>query len=152
MADLIVFDLDGTLALDEHRTHLLGPKDGRTSTHWDAYFAACRDDAPNPALVALYNTLRHNHRYRVEVWTGRVDSMIDATLDWFGEHLTHEPAGLRMREAEDRTADHDLKRQWLREARAAGDEVVMVFEDRARVVAMWRDEGITCLQVAPGDF
>lgn len=30
--------------------------------------------------------------------------------------------------------------------------VQMVFEDRARVVDMWRKRGVLCAQVAPGDF
>ena len=30
--------------------------------------------------------------------------------------------------------------------------VLGVFEDRDRVVKMWRDLGITCFQVAEGDF
>lgn len=32
------------------------------------------------------------------------------------------------------------------------DRLVAVFDDRARVVRMWRKAGITCFQVAPGDF
>ena len=38
----IVFDLDGTLADDAHRQHHI-TGDVRD---WDAYFAACGDDAP----------------------------------------------------------------------------------------------------------
>ena len=30
--------------------------------------------------------------------------------------------------------------------------LVAVFEDRKRVVDMWRENGVTCYQVAPGDF
>ena len=28
----------------------------------------------------------------------------------------------------------------------------LAFDDRDRVVAMWREEGVPCFQVAPGDF
>lgn len=32
------------------------------------------------------------------------------------------------------------------------ERIAMVFDDRDKVVAMWRRQGLTCLQVAPGDF
>jgi hypothetical protein len=31
-------------------------------------------------------------------------------------------------------------------------EVLCVFDDRDKVVKMWRENGINCFQVAPGDF
>lgn len=30
--------------------------------------------------------------------------------------------------------------------------LVAVFDDRSSVVTMWREHGVTCFQVAPGDF
>lgn len=39
------------------------------------------------------------------------------------------------------------------ESRAVGIErVLCAYDDRDRVVVMWRAEGIPCFQVAPGDF
>ena len=32
------------------------------------------------------------------------------------------------------------------------NDVLMTVDDRQKVVDMWRAEGLTCLQVAPGDF
>lgn len=32
------------------------------------------------------------------------------------------------------------------------NRLVMTFDDRDRVVAMWRRNGVVCAQVAPGDF
>jgi hypothetical protein len=32
------------------------------------------------------------------------------------------------------------------------DRILCVFDDRQKVVDMWRDNGIDCFQVAPGDF
>jgi hypothetical protein len=31
-------------------------------------------------------------------------------------------------------------------------KVLIVVEDRNRVVQMWREEGLVCLQCAPGEF
>ena len=32
------------------------------------------------------------------------------------------------------------------------DRILCVFDDRTKVVNMWRDNGLSCFQVAPGDF
>jgi hypothetical protein len=32
------------------------------------------------------------------------------------------------------------------------NDVLMTVDDRQKVVDMWRAEGLTCFQVAPGDF
>ena len=47
-------------------------------------------------------------------------------------------------------ADNDLKQMWLDDIGV--DNVAMVFDDRQQVVDMWRQNGLTCFQVADGDF
>jgi hypothetical protein len=46
--------------------------------------------------------------------------------------------------------DNDLKQMWL--DGIGVDNVAMVFDDRNQVVNMWRDNGLTCFQVADGNF
>jgi hypothetical protein len=46
--------------------------------------------------------------------------------------------------------DNDLKQMWL--DTIGVDKVAMVFDDRNQVVDMWRSNGLTCFQVAKGDF
>ena len=48
------------------------------------------------------------------------------------------------------TKDSDLKHMWLDSIGV--DNVAMVFDDRNQVVDMWRKSGLTCFQVADGDF
>jgi len=57
-----------------------------------------------------------------------------------------------MRRAGDRQADDRLKRGWLLDGSIPRERVLCVYDDRQRVVDMWRDEGLACFQVAPGDF
>jgi len=45
-----------------------------------------------------------------------------------------------------------VKREMLDRIRADGYNPIMAFEDRSRVVKMWREAGIPCAQVAEGDF
>ena len=57
-----------------------------------------------------------------------------------------------MRAAGDDRKDEIIKREiYNREIKPAFD-VLCVLDDRDQVVRMWRAMGLTCLQVAPGDF
>ena len=47
--------------------------------------------------------------------------------------------------------DSDLKQHWLDDLQIK-DDVFAVFDDRQQVVDMWRANGLTCFQVADGDF
>jgi hypothetical protein len=50
--------------------------------------------------------------------------------------------------------DEILKENWLDDfANKVGKEnIVGVFDDRQKVVDMWRKNGLTCFQVAEGNF
>jgi hypothetical protein len=138
----VVFDLDGTLALTDHRAHFLQqqPKD------WRGFYAACDQDQPcQPIIQALLSFDDDGHD--VEIWSGRSDEVKDKTRAWLAVHgLRNIP--IRMRAEGDHRPDHVLKAKWLDEGRAPD----LVFEDRASMVAMYRARGIVCCQVAPGNF
>ena len=58
-----------------------------------------------------------------------------------------------MRTDGDYTPDDELKEFWLNKLNGGGfSRLVAVFDDRNKVVAMWRRHGVRCFQVAPGDF
>jgi phosphoglycolate phosphatase-like HAD superfamily hydrolase len=139
----VVFDLDGTLALTEHRAHFLE----REKKDWRAFYAACDKDEPCHQIIrtlqALYAT-----GAEVEIWSGRSKEVWDKTQAWLEANgLGHIP--VKMREEGDHRPDTVLKQEWLD---ACDVKPRLVFEDRASVVAMWRSNGIVCAQVAPGDF
>lgn len=155
MKPLYIFDLDGTLALIEHRRHILDEKDD--PHRWRRFYARCGKDQPNAPVIRVMEALR---RFAdVWIWSGRSDEVRSATIEWLCFHTTFNPWGLErgglltMREAGDYTADDVLKKRWLDDMliddrnRLAG-----VFDDRDRVVAMWRANGVQCFQVAPGEF
>lgn len=145
---MIVFDLDGTLALDDHRNHLLK---GETKK-WDEYFDACHDDDANLPIVRVALAL-HEKRETLGLWTGRSARVQTKTWQWLRDHnLYFIFDQFRMRSLGDHTDDHILKAQWLAEQQQTSDPVTLVFEDRQRVVDMWRAHGIPCCQVAPGAF
>lgn len=150
MKRVYLFDIDGTLASVEHRKHLI---DGTvTPKDWSAFYAACDQDAPIPHMIELARTLALDTDALFV--TGRTDDVRDKTLTWLkiqlGDWMTSED--LYMRPSGDHRADTIVKSELLDQIIAAGWTPVMAFEDRASVVTMWRERGVPCCQVAPGDF
>ena len=146
---LYIFDLDGTLADLTHRRHFVDKKVGRKD--WDAFHAACVDDAP---IWPVIRTMRRLEDSGADCWvvSGRSDAVRMETATWLVAHGCY-PSELLMRKAGDYTPDDVLKESWLRSWPSADvARIVAVFDDRDRVVAMWRRHGIQCFQVAPGDF
>jgi len=109
------------------------------------------DDQPIPPVIQTFRVL--TQYAECWIWTGRSDEVRDETVAWLNRHLGAWWDVLRMRAHGDHTPDTELKRAWLRALPSAlRERIAGIFEDRTRVVQMWRDEGMTCFQVAPGDF
>lgn len=194
---LYIFDLDGTLALIDHRRHLVEapicepcsgtgminygkeidgeyhaeqyrcesckgkgrglPRGEQFKPQWDKFFEECYKDEPNWPVIGVLLQL-YQIGADIQIWSGRSDAVREKTIVWLSSHLSmplHVVEGMlhKMRPADDYTPDNTMKLKWLRamppeqRKRLAG-----VFDDRQKVVDMWRKEGITCFQVAPGDF
>lgn len=181
MKNIVIFDLDGTLALIDHRRHLVEKEvafvkwfnaldaevqqeyqrnfsQEKLRIHfvdsngwkpdWDAFFEACDKDQPNHGVIEMYRFLMSH--YRVYVFSGRSNAVEEKTLSWFYANEIPIPHVFRMRPDKDYTPDEQLKAKWLEEVGV--DNVFCVFDDRQKVVDMWRSKGITCFQVAPGNF
>ena len=162
MTPLYIFDLDGTLALIEHRLHFIQ----QTPKDWRSFFAACGDDEPNVPVIRTLQALRASGA-EIWIWSGRSDECKSTTVAWLTEHGCLEsnqirfrlarpfgsPERFRMRKAGDHRDDVAVKSEWLAEIEPPEfKRLVAVFDDRTRVVQMWRDAGVPCFQVAPGKF
>lgn len=154
---MYIFDLDGTLALIDHRTHFV--RDG--NKQWKEFFEACDKDEPNWNVIEVFKSLVLAGE-TIEIWSGRSDEVREKTEAWLDRYLTcidywdrKLPGSSflkRMRPANDYQKDSLLKKSWLDEEQAKGNKIIAVFDDRQQVVDMWRDNGVSCFQVAPGDF
>lgn len=154
---LYICDIDGTVANLVHRLHYID----RTPPDWNSFYEACSDDEPIPNIIKIIRMLLAQD---AEIWlfTGRMDSGLvkEKTLDWLSKHVTHghlSVAGLQnrvvMRPLDDYRADDIIKLEMLNNMLLCDrNRLVAVFDDRQRVVDMWRANGLICMQVAPGDF
>lgn len=135
----VVFDLDGTLADIGHRVHFVhnGKRD------WKSFFAACVGDMPNLHVI---DTLRAHVEagHTVRIWSARSDVVRTETEAWLASYGIDPWRLQHMRADGDSTPDVELKRYWLNQEGIRPD---LIYDDRQRVVDMWRAEGIPCFQV-----
>tara|TARA_R110001599_G_scaffold95266_1_gene247130 strand:- start:162 stop:596 length:435 start_codon:yes stop_codon:yes gene_type:complete len=140
---IVIADLDGTISDYSHRIKLYKERD------YDSFNKAGKDDKP---IENICNILRALDREETEIviMTARSDDNRSATQEWI--RLNEIPCDrLIMRPKGDQSTDAECKRK-LFEEKINYSNVWFVLEDRKSVVDMWRGEGLTCLQVAPGDF
>jgi hypothetical protein len=121
----VVVDLDGTLADCSHRLHHIK---GRGRKNWDAFFAGCHLDQPNPVIVALVKALQKEHR--LIFCSGRPERMRRATTEWLQMYLGLTPQPLYMRSDNDRRVDDIVKRELLARMRADQFSPALAIDDR----------------------
>jgi len=147
---IIVVDLDGTIALNQHRYHYIYPKDGG-KPNWNSFFLACIDDAPNWAVIHSIAALRKAD-YKIHIMSARGMVAYEETIAWLSKYSVSYDA-LTMRDIDCYIPDEELKQSWLEQFYPNYQESVLcVFDDRDKVVKMWRSLGLTCFQVAEGNF
>jgi phosphoglycolate phosphatase-like HAD superfamily hydrolase len=145
----VIFDLDGTLADITSRRTLSTKPNGKMD--WDIFFNPDNItlDLPNQPVIDMANML-FTKGHTISILSGRSDVTKQATMDWLLEHDVWFDT-LTMRSKQHHfMPDNQLKQMWLDDIGV--DNVAMVFDDRNQVVDMWRDNGLTCFQVAQGDF
>tara|TARA_A100001201_G_scaffold93182_1_gene81155 strand:- start:731 stop:1204 length:474 start_codon:yes stop_codon:yes gene_type:complete len=151
----VIFDLDGTLANIETRRKMAIKSNGKMD--WDIFFAdrLVELDDPNQPVIDTCKAL--SEKYNIAIFSGRSKSTKPTTVKWLEKHGVPFNV-LKMRPTSHPwkfMPDDKLKQQWLddlfpRDSKRL--DIVCVFDDRDKVVNMWRDNGLTCMQVAPGNF
>lgn len=150
--DAIIVDIDGTLALRTNR----GPYDE----------SRVYEDQPNTNIINLINALQIGYQTDYDLperqpfndtilifVSGRHETSRPDTLKWLSTHVRNIlPWALYMREDKDNRNDAVVKQEIYDAHIRDHYNVIAVFDDRDRVVKMWRSLGLTCLQVAEGDF
>ena len=146
----IIFDLDGTLALIDARRKLAAKENGKIN--WGVFFAPenIQLDKPNWPVIESFKALQ-NFGHIVGIFSGRDDISRLETKEWLDQHGI-KPDFLRMRKNGSFTPDDKLKKAWLDDLIKDGHDIMCVFDDRDKVVKMWRDNGIACFQVNYGNF
>lgn len=139
LPNCIICDIDGTMAM----------MDGRSPYDYSKVI----DDKVNFQLANLINTL--DPSIKVIFMSCREDWCKDTTIQWLLNNVANidKDYALFMRKSGDYRPDEIIKKE-LYEAHIEGKyNVLAVFDDRDKVVNMWRNElGLLCCQVWYGNF
>ena len=144
----VLCDLDGTLALIHDRS---------------PYDASDCDIKDLPNTPVIETVLAHYHAGRKIIFcSGREDKFRPETIRFIEKHLLTddpqtgevEPIGyqLFMRKTDDFRKDAIIKEEIYQNEIEGKYNVLMVLDDRNQVVDFWRAKGLTCFQVAEGNF
>lgn len=137
MGDYIICDIDGTLAHMEGRN----PYDG-TKVH--------EDIVDLPVMVVLDSLKTCN--YKVVIVTARDGKYLEVTEKWLKDQCINYDH-IFIRTAGDNREDALVKKEIYTEGiEPMFGKPLFVLDDRDRVVKMWRELGLKCLQCEPGDF
>jgi hypothetical protein len=138
---IVIADLDGTIALIDHRRHWLDAErhpDMTSDERWRTFYAECPGDLPNWPVIRTLEALRMAG-YQIHIFSGRSDEVCAETIHWL-KNFNIPYQHLSMRAAGDYTPDEKLKRQWIAEYDLS--QVLCVFDDRPKVIRMWKSLGL----------
>jgi predicted kinase len=131
-----IFDIDGTLAKMNGRS----PYD----------YSKVETDIPNHNITMIARTLKASG-LPIVIVSGRTDDCKEETMQWLSAHSIPFD-DIYMRETGDIRNDAIVKKEIFDKYLKDRYNILAVFDDRNRVVDMWRSLGITCLQVEYGNF
>ncbi len=138
---IVIFDLDGTLANINHRLHFIN----QNTKDWNSFSKDCIADTPKQAVIQTAKAL-HQSGHPIWILSGRSASVERETRAWLKQYdIPYNK--LLMRPVDNSTPDHELKRHWIGEYHLKS-RTLCAYDDRQRVVDMWREEGFECFQVA----
>lgn len=132
----IICDLDGTLA----------KLNGRNP--YDA--SRCEDDLLNEGVASIVKSYQKSG-YKILLVSGREDKFKEQTQKWLNLHNIKYDV-LIMRKTSDTRKDSIIKSEIFTNNIKDNYYIEFILDDRNQVVDMWRDLGLTCLQVDYGDF
>lgn len=134
----VIVDIDGTVA---DMTGIRGPYD------WHKVHL----DKPKKEIIGVVQLLIDAGIEPIFM-SGRDGVCRNATNNWIVKHVGYTSGHLHMRPAGDQRKDTIVKRELYDNHILNKYNVHLVLDDRNYVVQMWRDLGLTCLQVADGEF
>jgi len=134
----VIVDIDGTVALHE------GVRGVYDTSKYHL-------DKPNLPIIDMVRHEAYDLGNKILFTSGRHVNFFGVTEDWLYQEVKVPIEGQFMREnhgVSDDIEKLDLFDKYIRH----NYNVVRAYDDRNRVVKAWRSIGLTCLQVAEGDF
>ena len=148
---IVIFDLDGTLAIIDKRRDLARKPNGKFD--WDVFHDASNIslDEPNTPVIKMAQLFAEDG-FIIVIFSGRSIKTGHTTRSWLTRNrVPFHKLVMRPHKTMNFVPDEILKKDML-DKHIDIDDIFMVVDDRQKVVDMWRSLGLTVFQVAPGDF
>lgn len=142
--NIILCDIDGTLADLSHRLHYVRGE----NRDWNSFFAEVGGDEFRYEVWEQVVSDADENDARIIFLSGRSDVAREDTEEWLWEHTGEMPIVL-MRRENDRRPDTDVKRE-IYDRHFSGYDIVRVYDDRPCMVRMWRDMGLNVVDCGDG--
>lgn len=142
-----IFDIDGTLADCSQRLHFIQQE----KPDWESFYKDCVNDKPIASTLDLLRALQDDGAEIIYI-TGRPCKYMNETMQWLKTYTEEPVRYLYMRANGDHRPDYVVKKEIYEEDIKPYHHIDGVFEDRKQCVDMWRSLGLTCYQVADGNY
>lgn len=155
IGDTVIFDLDGTLANIDARRELCRTSSGKINFEKFYDPANIVLDTPNVPVVEMLKMLRKAGK-RIVIFSGRSRATEEETIKFLKNcGVKYDMMIMRPNDEDhDYTPDSQLKATWLKTYFPGSEKerIMCVYDDRDKVVNMWRRNGVPCFQVNEGEF
>ena len=137
---IILCDIDGTVANNNHRQHFLeGKKD------WDGFFSELINDEPIIKIIEKINAY-HDAGNNIIFLTGRPEKYRYSTTLWLKENFDFE-FKLLMRKNNDYRNKLEVKEEIFNENFLSND-IEYIFDNDIDLIEMWNEKGIKTVFVS----
>ena len=140
MKNIILCDIDGTVANNDHRQHFLeGKKD------WDGFFSELINDKP---IFPIINKVIEEHDAGKDIvfLTGRPEKYRNVTTEWLKRYFDFE-IKLLMRKKNDRRDKLIIKKELLEE-QFRYDEIKLIIDNDKELIKMWKGKKLSVLEAS----
>lgn len=146
--NVVLCDLDGTMCNLDHRLHFAK---GETKD-WGKFFAGISQDRLREDVrTQLFNLVQKTGqeagvRTKIIFVSARPEDYREETFSWLKKHYGGPIDGLIMRESNDKRDDTEVKSD-MHKKYLKNLNILAVFDDRPRVIRMWRELGLNVIDV-----
>ena len=147
--DVVICDIDGTLANPNHRRHYVT---GEGKKDWKSFFrvqnlAPVKEETKD--ALTLFGMV-----FTIHIVTARPESERERTVKWLdAKHVKYDELHMTRTGKMRHIADCEAKRLWLHSmGKEFKSRILVILDDRTSVVNMWREEGLVCWQVEDANF
>ena len=137
----IIVDIDGTIADNNHRTHLIEGK----KKDWEQFFEKMVDDKPIEENIHLIRK-SFNQGLNLLIVSGRYERHECLTRLWLDKYLGIDEYLLFQRSNKDYRNSIVLKKEILINIKKNFD-IKAVMENDKKIIKMYKEQGLNCIKI-----